>query len=658
MTSLWIVHREEAPRRALARLAAAGAESVAGGPSDPVFDTGSAPEVVLLGLAGNLEAELEFAHRQSRRLPGAGWVLVGDGAVLERARRLFDRLPAHFLAWPPEVAALRGALRTAAIRREPEPLPLSQRPLRDAVAERFARAFGDLELPELLRALDPRLAAVPVLILGERGSGRGTLARYLHHFGGTAGGALVELRCGPETRAADLRERLAACRGIPRCRQACLLWLAEPERLAPALQDELAGWIELAPPEETLASPTLRWVSTSRGVGLEASLRRAAGGLSIQIPPLRERPDLIVPLATETARSWCGARGVPARRLAEDALAILEEYPWPGNLRELEAVVEQSLAASAADPLGADDLVLDGEPFAPLGGRARGARPAPRREAPVAAERAEPEVEEEVVSALPVEEADFLLEGLEPLEEEGEEEAEGAEAPEPRPQPAPAPPAPRSTAAAPGDLARLAAALGHEVRNPLTSVRVFAELLPERYRDPEFRSEFARLAAEGLSRAEGALARLERLAAFAPPQPRPVDVAGLLEDLLDKRRSRIHERRLLVLEELDRGRPTAFCDPEQLRFACEGLLDAAIELVPERGHIYLASKRTAPGVRVLLRWRGPESAPERAPHPQISPAANALDLALAEIAVRAQGGALTLDTSDRSETLVVVDLPS
>jgi hypothetical protein len=63
-------------------------------------------------------------------------------------------------------------------------------------------------------------------------------------------------------------------------------------------------------------------------------------------------------------------------------------------------------------------------------------------------------------------------------------------------------------------------------------------------------------------------------------------------------------------------------------------------------------------VRVLLRFRGPQIGPVGAQHTHLEPAANALDVALAEIALRAQGGTLTVDTSDRNETVIVVDLPS
>lgn len=654
MTSLWIVHREEALRRALARLAGSSERPVLGGPGDAFFEEAPAPDVVLMGLGGDLERELEFAHRLARRQRHTGWILVGERGDLERGRRLFDSLPAAFLAYPPDPAALRSSLRAAAGLSSADPLPLSQRPARDALSERFARGFSDLELPELLRALDPRMAEVPVLVLGEPGTGRGTLTRYLHHFGGNAGGALVELRCAETTRAEDLTACLESSRHNPRSRRACSLWLADVERLPVALQREVAGWVELGPPGGSVCTDVVRWIATAREDGLEPELRRALGTLTIRIPPLRERPELLASLAGETLRAWCAARSVPTRRLGEDALAALEEYPWPGNLRELEAVLEQSLAASAADPLGAEDLVLDGEPFAPLDEGVLDARFVPE---PETRARREPLPAVEAVPALDTELALEALEEFEPVQPAREPDLEPGVPPAEEEEPA----APVST---PGQLTRLAAAVGHELRNPLTAVRALAELLPEHYAEPEFRARFARVAGDGLTRVEDALDHLDRLAAFGPPALQPIDVGGLLEEVLDKRRGRIHERRLLVLEELDRGRPHALCDPQQLRFVFEALLDAAITLVPERGHVYLASKRNTaglgggPSVRVLLRYRGPQVGPVGPQHTHLEPAANALDVALAEIAVRAQGGTLTVDTSDRSETVIIVDLPS
>ena len=67
----------------------------------------------------------------------------------------------------------------------------------------------------------------------------------------------------------------------------------------------------------------------------------------LRIPPLRERPASIAGLVEAAASRFCGAHGERPRRFDDDALRVLDEYPWPGNLRELEAVVAQSLAASA-----------------------------------------------------------------------------------------------------------------------------------------------------------------------------------------------------------------------------------------------------------------------------------------------------------------------
>ena len=63
-------------------------------------------------------------------------------------------------------------------------------------------------------------------------------------------------------------------------------------------------------------------------------------------------------------------------------------------------------------------------------------------------------------------------------------------------------------------------------------------------------------------------------------------------------------------------------------------------------------------MRVLVRFRG--RAPDTAPPPgtRVSPSENALEFAVAEAIVRAQGGTLAIDTSDGNETVIVLDLPA
>jgi DNA-binding NtrC family response regulator len=680
MLLLWIVHRDPRQRAALVRLAAAD-EAIVGAPSDPRFASAAVPRVVLLGLAGDLEAELEFARRSLRRLRDCAWIVVHEQTRADEARRLFDLVAASFAAYPPDAAVLRAMIRAAAARPPASPLPLSARAGRETLRARFARWFADLELPELMRALDPRLADVPVLVRGEPGTGRGTLARYLHAYGGTSDGALVHLPCTAETRAESLLASIGAESHSHGAERDCTLWLEDVDRLPLELQRRIEGWIDYGPPAGSVRAARLRWIGTADarewpGRGIEAGLLRALAGLSIEIPPLRDRLAFLPNLANNTASAWCTARGEAPRRFGEDALAVLEEYPWPGNLRELEAVVAQSLAAGTSNPVVPEDLRIDGAMLAPLDAEsigtlledapARSGAAVPDEDAielavalvdgpePTDAERFTAEIEAE--PELPAASADAEAEP-EFAAAAADAEAESAAAP-PAAAAEPAPAAPVSDAT----LRRLADALSHEVRNPLTAIRAFAELLPERHGDSDFRGRFARHVTDGVERVDRVIDALGRLAALGPPDRKPVDVSQLLETALDARRQQIRDRHLLVLKELDPERPLALCDPEQMKFAFEMLLDRALEMLPERGDLYLASRRHATGlrggasVRVLLRLQTPGRS--AVPGRGLSPAENYLGLAIAEAVARAQGGSVAIATSDPSETLFLMDLPA
>ena len=132
MPRLWIVHRDSRQRAALARLAAAPEDAVLGAPGDPKFDVVPPGEVILLGLAGDWEAELEYAHAVQSRVRGAHWILLGEHGDHDEVLRLFDTLRAEFLAYPPMPDRLRESIRSA--RHTPPAPALSQRASRQAVA--------------------------------------------------------------------------------------------------------------------------------------------------------------------------------------------------------------------------------------------------------------------------------------------------------------------------------------------------------------------------------------------------------------------------------------------------------------------------------------------------------------------------------------------
>ena len=87
------------------------------------------------------------------------------------------------------------------------------------------------------------------------------------------------------------------------------------------------------------------------------------------------------------------------------------------------------------------------------------------------------------------------------------------------------------------------------------------------YDDPAYRDQLVERVEAEAARIQTVLDALAQLAALPAPEPTRVDVCALLSGLLELRRADIDERRLVVLEELDREHPHAWADRDQLRLA-------------------------------------------------------------------------------------------
>jgi signal transduction histidine kinase len=665
MNSVWILHRDPQRRAAIARLAGVGDFATLAAPSDPQLDDAPRADVVLLGLADDFEVELQFAHRFAARLRHARIVLLPERDGSDRARVLFDSLDPVIVNYPPEAAALREIIHGSGDRSGSKPIPLSQRPARDAVAERFGRWFGDVELPGLLRILDPQLAAAPALIGGEPGSGRSLLARYIHTFGGGSAGALIQLVCSEDTRPEDLLDQIAAeSRRFEATRSHATLWLDEVDRLSATSQRRLRSWVEWALPPGTLRAAEVRWLGTTSDPPrhLTPELQQTLATFSFKIPPLRTRPERIAALVEATAQAWASAHQRRVRSFAADAIAALTEYPWPGNLAELEAVVVQSLLAGTSDPIPAGELRYEEAGFAAVDADEIGAVLVEDTDeiGAVLAETAD-----ELDAVLATEADDEAL--LETFLAEDADEVAMALGEEDIATPIPEVVATEETEQRDDSgvsLRRLVGAVAHEVRNPLTTIRTFVELFPDQHQDREFREKFAELVGRGVDRIEFVVRELTRLAELTSPILEPVDVAGMLEELLEFQRETIHARRLVVLKELDQNQPLALGDSAQLRFTFEAILRKCLEIVPEGGDVYFASRHHesgllgGPALRVLVWLHGP-GAPRNGPIvPGVAPAENALEFVVAEAVVRAQRGAFALQTPEVDETILVLDLPA
>jgi len=114
-------------------------------------------------------------------------------------------------------------------------------------------------------------------------------------------------------------------------------------------------------------------------------------------------------------------------------------------------------------------------------------------------------------------------------------------------------------------LGSMATGIAHEIRNPLVAIKTFAELLPERADDQEFRSTFAKVAVKEIHRIELLLGRLRALAVPSAFPLRPLELQVPLAETLDLLRGEADRRRVRFVVELEHDLPPVLGDPDQLK---------------------------------------------------------------------------------------------
>lgn len=218
----------------------------------------------------------------------------------------------------------------------------------------------------LLDELD-RLAptGLPILLLGESGTGKEVLARRLHARSGRAGGPFVALNCAAlpgELLEAELFgiEKGVATGVAPRPGRFALasggtLFLDEigdlPRQLQPkllrALEENEISPLGAAVPVRTdvrIVAATNHDPASAAGAPLRVDILQRLSGAVLRLPPLRERPEDILPLARHFARQAARSQGRAFRGIDVAAARTLAGYSWPGNARELRHVVARALA--------------------------------------------------------------------------------------------------------------------------------------------------------------------------------------------------------------------------------------------------------------------------------------------------------------------------
>jgi DNA-binding NtrC family response regulator len=198
-----------------------------------------------------------------------------------------------------------------------------------------------------------------VLIHGEPGSGRSTVAWLMHQLGAHSGGQFREIQCSP----AMAPETVAGLfSGLERAdaSDAGSLVLDEVTELAKPAQAALLGALVALEKRNDAQRPPIAIYSTSGrtwGVGVEGEAFRLGlwyrlNAIELTVPALRDRRDDIPDLANRFASDHAERLGVAAPQFSGRALEILTCQPWPGNLRELRNVIGRCCLLSDGPVIG------------------------------------------------------------------------------------------------------------------------------------------------------------------------------------------------------------------------------------------------------------------------------------------------------------------
>ncbi len=297
-----------------------------------------------------------------------------DSAILAMKRGAYD-----FVAKPFGTNELRALVQKALEKRA---IVSENEQLRAQLGrERGRELLGHSEPMRRILDLCQRIARTrtTVLVTGESGTGKERIARAIHDAGDRREKPFLVINCGAIPEAlieAELfgHERgaytgaVSSRQGLFREAEGGTLLLDEIGELAPSVQVKLlrvlqeravrgVGATGEVPVDVRVLAATNRNVEEDVRAGrFRQDLYYRLNVIRVEVPPLRERREDIRVLADHFLARCAAEQSKDIRALSPDALRALEAYPFPGNVRELENVIERAVALAQGSTIGLGDL--------------------------------------------------------------------------------------------------------------------------------------------------------------------------------------------------------------------------------------------------------------------------------------------------------------
>ncbi|HSO08160.1 MAG TPA: sigma-54 dependent transcriptional regulator [Pelomicrobium sp.] len=323
---------------------------------------------------------MQVLARCRATLPDAEVILITGYATAEAAVAAMKQGAFYYVAKPYRLEEVRKVVAEAVAKVR---LKRENRTLRERIRTYESEVRFITRDAETLRVLETARQVAPtgcnVLIIGETGTGKELLARTLHAASDRAGGPYLAINCGAfneELLASELfgHERgaftgaVGARRGLVQAASGGTLFLDEITEMPLAMQVKLLRVVqerEVLPLGSTQpVKVDVRFVAaTNRDLQEAVSAGRFRQDLyfrlnvvSLRLPPLSERRGDVPLLAQHFLGRYAARMDKPVRGIAPAAMALLESYAYPGNVRELENIIERGVALATGERIEADQL--------------------------------------------------------------------------------------------------------------------------------------------------------------------------------------------------------------------------------------------------------------------------------------------------------------
>jgi len=338
-------------------------------------------DLALVDVHFDAAAGLEMIHALRSTSPWIKILVMTATASIDTAVRSMKAGSIDYLPKPVSLSHLACLLREISIARR---LEMGVNSLQDAIGHNHPElAVAATANPAMQRVIylarQVAQTDATLLIRGESGTGKGVLVKAIHHWSARAGKPLVTVSC-PSLSAELLESELfghvkgaftSALRdnaGRVSLADGGTLFLDEIGDLPITIQPKLLRFVQAHEYErigEQLTREADVRIVAATNVNLEAAV--ASGRfrqdllyrlnvIQIEIPPLRERPEDIVPTAERMLAHFTRQRERKILGFTTAAADLLRRHSWPGNVRELRNVIERCAILARADYIDADLL--------------------------------------------------------------------------------------------------------------------------------------------------------------------------------------------------------------------------------------------------------------------------------------------------------------